>query len=127
MPGVIKHVTQDDINLYAEASGDYNPIHVDEAFAAKTPLGGTVAHGMLILAYISEMMTRAFGEGWLSGGKLSVRFKAPARPKDAIAISGKIDTIEKKGESSYVSCSVEAGNQKGEVVVTGEAAVELTI
>ena len=47
LPSVVKHVTQRDINLYAEVSGDFNPIHVDEAFAAQTPLGGTIAHGML--------------------------------------------------------------------------------
>ncbi len=58
------------------ASGDFNPIHVDESFAAQTPFGGTIAHGMLILAYVSEMMTLAFGQSWLSGGKLSVKFKA---------------------------------------------------
>ena len=50
-------VRQDRINAYAEASGDHNPIHIDPEFAAKTPLGGTVAHGMLILAYLSEFMT----------------------------------------------------------------------
>ena len=65
LPTVVKHITQKDINLYAEASGDFNPIHIDETFAAQTPLGGTIAHGMLILAYISEMMTTAFGKSWL--------------------------------------------------------------
>ncbi len=43
-----KIVTQENINLYAEASQDFNPIHIDEDFARKTPLGGTIAHGMLI-------------------------------------------------------------------------------
>ena len=90
LPSVVKHVTQREINLYAEASGDFNPIHIDEAFAAKTPLGGTIAHGMLILAYASEMMTRAFGQSWLEGGRLSVRFKAAARPQDTITTSGRI-------------------------------------
>ena len=82
LPTIVKHLSQQKINLYAEASGDYNPIHIDEAFAAKTPLGGTIAHGMLILAYASEMMTKAFGQSWLEGGKLSIRFKAAARPQD---------------------------------------------
>ncbi len=55
LPPVVKHITQEKINLYAEASGDFNPIHVDKSFAAQTPLGGTIAHGMLILAYVSEI------------------------------------------------------------------------
>jgi 3-hydroxybutyryl-CoA dehydratase len=124
LPSVVKQITQKDINLYAEASGDFNPIHVDESFAAQTPLGGTIAHGMLILAYISEMMTEAFGQSWLSGGKLSVRFKAPARPGDTITTSGKIDSIEHKEGIPYVNCSIESCNQKGETVITGGAVVK---
>ncbi len=125
LPSVVKYITQKDINLYAEASGDFNPIHIDEAFAAQTPLGGTIAHGMLVLAYVSELMATAFGESWLSMGKLSARFKAPARPKDTITVSGKVDSIEHKEGASYVNCTVEARNQSGEVVVAGEAAVKL--
>jgi len=125
LPSVVKQITQKDINRYAEASGDFNPIHIDESFAAKTPLGGTIAHGMLILAYVSEMMTGAFGESWVEGGKLSVRFKAPARPGDTITTSGKIDSIEHKEGVAYVNCSVESCNQKGETVITGGAVVKL--
>ncbi len=125
LPSVVKHITQKDINLYAEASGDFNPIHVNEAFAAQTPLGGTIAHGMLILAYMSEMMTEAFGESWLDGGKLSVRFKAPVRPNDTITTSGKIDSIEYKEGIPHVNCSIEICNQKGETVITGGAVVKL--
>lgn len=125
LPSVVKHVTQKDINLYAEASGDFNPIHIDEAFAAQTPLGGTIAHGMLILAYASEMMTKAFGKNWLDGGSLSVRFKAAARPGDTITASGKIDSIESKEGTLRASCSLECCNQKGEVIITGGAVVKL--
>ena len=124
LPQVVKNVTQNDINLYAEASGDFNPIHIDESFAAKTPLGGTIAHGMLILAYISEMMTNAFGATWCSAGKLSVRFKAPARPKDIITVTGKITSIVQREGASFVSCAVEACRQGGEAVITGEAVVK---
>ena len=125
LPSLVKHLTQQKINLYAEASGDYNPIHIDEAFAAKTPLGGTIAHGMLILAYASEMMTKAFAQSWLEGGKLSVRFKAPARPQDTITTSGKVDSIEDKEGIPHVNCSLECRNQNGDVVITGGAIVKL--
>ena len=72
------------LNAYADASGDHNPIHIDEAFAKTTPMGGTIAHGMLVLSFISEMMTAAFGERWLASGSLDVRFRAPARPGDTV-------------------------------------------
>jgi 3-hydroxybutyryl-CoA dehydratase len=123
---VVKHITQENINLYAEASGDFNPIHVDESFAAKTPFGGTIAHGMLNLAYVSEMMTSAFGQKWLSGGKLRAKFKEAARPGDTVTISGKIDCVEQKDDVSYADCSFECRNQKGEVIVAGEAIVKLS-
>ena len=125
LPTIVKHLSQQKINLYAEASGDYNPIHIDEAFAAKTPLGGTIAHGMLIIAYASEMMTQAFGQSWLEGGKLSIRFKAAARPQDTITTSGKVDSIEEKDGIPHVNCSLECRNQNGDVIISGGAVVKL--
>jgi 3-hydroxybutyryl-CoA dehydratase len=122
---VVKYITQEKINLYAEASGDFNPIHVDESFAAKTPFGGTIAHGMLNLAYVSEMMTSAFGESWLSGGKLRAKFKDSARPGDTVTITGKVDCIEQKSNVSYANCSFECRNQRGGTIVAGEATVRL--
>jgi len=125
LPPVVRHITQEKINLYAEASGDFNPIHVDESFATQTPLGGTIAHGMLILAYVSEMMAQAFGQNWAANGRLSVRFKTPARPGDTVTATGKIDSIRKEDGISYVDCSLECHNQKDEVIVTGGAMVKL--
>ncbi|MEJ2740873.1 MAG: MaoC family dehydratase, partial [Dehalococcoidia bacterium] len=80
LPELTKHITQKHIELYAEASKDFNPIHIDPEYAKKTALGGTIAHGMLSLSYISELMCSVFNESWLSNGTLDVRFKTPARP-----------------------------------------------
>ena len=123
---VVKHITQENISLYAEASGDFNPIHIDESFAAKTPIGGTIAHGMLNLAYVSEMMTSAFGQNWLSEGKLRAKFKEPARPGDTLTINGKIICLEQRDDVSYANCSFECLNQKGEMIVTGETTVKFS-
>ena len=125
LPQLVKNVTQEKINLYAQASGDFNPIHVDEDFARKSPLGGTIAHGMLILSYLSQMMTIAFGQNWLSGGKLNVRFKEPARPGDVITVSGNIRNIEQEESEVRVDCNVLCQNQRGEVVVAGESSLRL--
>lgn len=125
LPEMHKNIIQEEINLYARASGDFNPIHIDEEFARRTPLGGTIAHGMLVLAYVSQMMTGAFGEIWLTGGSLNVRFKAPARPGNSITISGKVKKIQIEKEETVVSCEVLCVNQQGEVVITGEASVRI--
>jgi len=76
---------------------------------------------MLILAYVSQMMTAAFGQRWLVGGKLNVRFKAPARPSDTITVSGKISRLEKNDGQTIINCDVLCSNQKCELVITGEA------
>lgn len=124
LPEVTKVVTQENINLYAEASKDFNPIHIDSAFAGNTALGGTIAHGMLILAYLSQMMSSAFGRHWLNTGKLNVRFKAPARPGDTVTAAGKVSKIDKSKDRVSVNCNVLCKNQKGVVIITGDATIE---
>ena len=116
---VVKELSQAQIERYADATGDHNPIHVDEAFAQTTPLGGTVAHGMLVLAAISEMMAASFGEAWLAGGKLKVRFRGPARPGDRITASAQ----ETAHEGAGLVYAVECRNQRGEVLINGTAEV----
>jgi acyl dehydratase len=125
LPGMKKNVTQANINLYAEASRDFNPIHVNEEFARNSPAGGTIAHGMLILAYLSQMMTSAFGQSWLTGGRLNIRFRSPARPGDTITVGGKIRKIEIKDGCDFITCDVLCQNQKGETVITGETHVKV--
>ena len=122
LPSVAKTLSQEKIDRYARASGDFNPIHVDAAFAAQTPFGGTIAHGMLLLAYLSEMLTAAFGRAWLSGGRLKIRFKGAARPGDVVTARGQVQRVE--GERGV--CSVECLNQQGEVLVAGQAEVRMS-
>lgn len=125
LPETQKKVTQEVIDRYAEASGDFNPIHVDQAYAAQTPLGGTIAHGMLVMAYASEMMADAFGQDWLTGGRLEARFRAPARPGDVLTVGGKVLAVEPGEDHKVVRCDVIVHNQRGETVLNGEAQVKV--
>jgi len=125
LPSLAKALSQGKIDRYARASGDFNPIHVDPAFAAQTPFGGTIAHGMLLLAYLSEMLTAAFGQAWLSGGRLKVRFKGAARSGETVAISGHVQRVQEEHEGRRLWCDVGCLNQQGEVLVTGQAEVKL--
>jgi 3-hydroxybutyryl-CoA dehydratase len=125
LPEMQKIIGQGDINLYAQASRDFNPIHIDEEFARKTPAGGTIAHGMLILAYVSQAMTLAFERSWLTAGNLNVRFKAPARPGDIIRVQITIEKITSENTSTLIGCGVTCLNQNGETVVNGAAQVRL--
>jgi 3-hydroxybutyryl-CoA dehydratase len=116
---VTRALSQDMLHRYADASGDHNPIHIDEAFAATTPMGGTIAHGMLVLSFISEMMTGAFGERWLASGSLDVRFRAPARPGDTVTARATAQE-PKDGRLRY---AVEVVSQTDEVLISGTAEV----
>ncbi len=119
VPSLVKTITQQQIARYADAANDHNPIHVDADFARNTPPGGTIAHGMLVLAAIGEMMAAAFGERWISAGKLRVRFRAPARPGDEISASA---TAQSPRDGSWVY-GVECKNQRGELLISGTAEV----
>ena len=123
LPTVRRTITQDQIERYAKVSGDYNPVHLDEAFAAASQFGGRIAHGMLIAASISEMMTTAFGTDWLNSGKLKLRFRAPVFPGDTITASGVVKGVREVGGRRQLTCAVEVCRQDGESAINGQAVV----
>jgi 3-hydroxybutyryl-CoA dehydratase len=118
---VTRTITQEQLLAYADASGDHNPIHVDEEFARTTMFGGTIAHGMLVLALIGEMMFTAHGDAWASRGKLKVRFKAPARPGDTISASAQLRRGD--AQSGNVEYAVQCANAAGEILIEGRASI----
>ena len=125
LPSVHKTVVQERVREYAQASGDFNPLHLDAEFAATTQYGRTVVHGMLVMAYISEMMALAFGRNWLEGGRLKVRFRAPVYPGDQITTFGEVRKVEEADGHIRLNCSVGCRNQGGEEVINGEASVTM--
>ena len=125
LPELRKAVTQEQINRYAEASGDFNPIHLDAEFAAASSFGRIVAHGMLVLAFLSEMMTTAFGTAWLQSGQLKVRFRAPAYPGDEVTTFGQVTKLTDQEGGRQAVCAVGCRNQQGEELITGEASVSI--
>jgi acyl dehydratase len=59
-PSSWRPITQEEVNLYAQLSGDDNPIHIDEEFAASTPFGTRIAHGLLTLSLVVPHMRQIF-------------------------------------------------------------------
>ncbi|MBI4200951.1 MAG: MaoC family dehydratase [Chloroflexi bacterium] len=123
LPELRKSVSQDQINRYAQVSGDSNPIHLDAEAAASSTFGSIVAHGMLVLAFVSEMMAQAFGKSWLESGRLKARFSAPAYPGDEVTTFGSIVKLQPEGKGWRVQCLVGCRRVGGQEVVTGEASV----
>jgi 3-hydroxybutyryl-CoA dehydratase len=122
---LVRTATQERIDQYAAASGDYNPIHVDPAFAAQSPFGGTVAHGMLLLAYLSTLLTQAFGRAWLQTGALRVKFRNPAPAGTTVRAQGRVERLEEDHGVQYAVCAVRLENAAGEALLSGEARVDV--
>ena len=123
LPAIEKSVTQEQIERYAEAAGDFNPIHLDHEFAANTDFGGTIAHGMMIIAFISEMMTAAFQEDWVAKGQLKVRFRAPVYPGETVVTFGQVKSVQEQDGNTRVVCSVGVRKQSGDDAINGNATV----
>ena len=121
LPVVSRAITQERLTAYAAASGDDNPLHLDAEFAAGTRFGGIIAHGMLTLAFISEMMTAHLGESWLTGGSLRVRFKGAAYLGDQVETWGRVA----KSSDKLLAFNVGVRNPAtGEDLIAGTASVK---
>ena len=123
LPELVRSVTQDQINRYAGGSGDYNPVHLDAEFASHSTFGRIVVHGMLVLAFISEMLTKEFGRDWLDSGRLKVRFRAPVYPGDQVVTFGEVKGITNGEGGNKVNCTAGCRKVDGEDVITGEASL----
>ncbi len=124
-PLVKPAITREQLAAYAEASGDHNPIHLNDDFARMAGLDGVIAHGMLSMGFLGQ-----FVGGWmrtLEGqprlGRLKVRFSAMVKPGDVLTCKGTIKTIEQREGRAHVALEVWAENQRGEKVTGGEAEV----
>jgi 3-hydroxybutyryl-CoA dehydratase len=118
---VSREISQQQLIDYSAVSGDDNPLHLDEEFAAGTQFGGIIAHGMLTLAFVSEMMTASLGEAWLANGSMRARFKGAAYAGDRLEAWGQPGKSEPDPQSYNVGLR---SNTSGEDLITGTATVK---
>ena len=124
-----KQITQDMINRYADAAEDHNPLHIDPEFAKTTRYGGTIAHGMLSVAFIQELMMRTFGRDWLESGVIEAGFMAPVRPGDAIVTEATVMRavpVKDAENKLQVRIQVLCRNEKQEKVIRATTEVTVT-
>ncbi len=117
----MKTITEADINLFAEVSGDFNPVHMREEYAKKTFFGGRIAHGIIPLGLISAAMTKLPGLVIFLGA--SDRFLAPVRIGDTITATGEVTAVRK--DKGILTLKTSCTNQEGQTVVEGEWTVRL--
>ena len=126
LPMISKTITRSQLNEYSQASGDDNPLHLDPAFAASTQFGGIIAHGMLTLAFVGEMMVASFGRSWLETGLLNAKFRGAAYLGDQLETWGQVSREEAGPNGRSVECSVNVRNSRsGEEIINGTTAVLL--
>lgn len=117
-----KEVKSSDVVGFAEISGDRNPIHLSEHFAAKTPFGGRIAHGLYTASLISAVIgTRMPGPGAIYISQ-TLRFMAPVRIGDTVVASVEIVELSEKGRRGKLKCECRVGDT---VVLEGEAEVKV--
>jgi len=124
-PLVKPPITQEQLRRYSEASGDYNPIHLDQQAAQQVGLDGVIAHGMLSMAFLGQFVDRQIAN--IPGARiehLRVRFLNMVRLDDTLTCQGKVK-VRTTNEDLSLSIAIEcwAQNQKGDKVTTGEAVV----
>ena len=126
IPSVSIHVTEEKIWKFADATGDYNPIHINSEWVrgyqfGKTRLEGVIAHGLFTYALMTRAMTQWV---WPLGGshhRMEARFDSPVCPGDVIRTEATVSEKKVVRGIQYVAAEIVVRNQTGAIVATGRA------
>ena len=115
-----KQITHDDVQAFADISGDHNPIHLDDEFAKDSIFGERVAHGMLTASHISAALVSFAGPGWLYVNQ-SLYFRAPVRIGDTVTTQVKVEKCLKLKHLVELSTESRVADK---IVLTGTATIK---
>ncbi len=116
---IVKPITEGDIELFAKATGDFNPVHLDQAYAEKTMFKGRIAHGLLSVGFFSTILGNILpGHGTIYLSQ-EAKFLAPVRIGDTI--TAKVEVLELVMEKNRAKFRTTCINQEGKLVVDGIA------
>ena len=116
---ITKTITLEDVEAFAALTGDYNPVHVDDAYAAGTLFGGRIVHGMFLAGLISAVIgTTMPGPGAIYMTQ-ELRFTAPAYPGDTL--TARVEVTAWDGQKGRITLATEVRNQDGKQLVMGDA------
>jgi len=119
----IRTVTSEDIEMFGQVSGDYNPLHFDEDWAKTTMFKGRIAHGILTATYVSTVIGMKLpGPGAIYVSQ-SMKFRRPVRIGDEI--TARVEVTDKNDEKGFLTLKTVCINQEDKVVLDGEAVVTL--
>jgi acyl dehydratase len=119
-----KTISDEDIRMFASISGDSNPVHLDDDYAANTRFGRRIAHGMLVASTISAVLGEHLpGHGSIYLGQ-SIKFLKPVYIGDEITT--RVEVIQLREDKPIATLRTTCTNQQDEMVIDGEAVVLLT-
>ena len=114
LPPLIRYVTQEMIDAYARATGDFNPIHVDPEYSRTGPFGRTIAHGLMTLAFVAQVLNEWSGGRFDECGEIDVVFVGPVFVDDTVEVTGAVeDLVSRDGEAcARIALSCRAGDRQ---------------
>lgn len=118
-----KFISDVKVQEYAEVSGDFNPIHLDDNYAKKTDFKNKIAHGMLLISNINELMIKNFNSSWNKSGALKIKFRNPLIVNSKLITKGKIKKIDKNNDGTLYTCEVMCKDEDDNILINGIASV----
>jgi acyl dehydratase len=118
-------ITKLQLVRYAGASGDFNPLHIDDEVGRAAGFDGVVAHGMLMMGIAAQAITNWIPKSYLK--KFKVRFKGPTKPGDVIKVIGKVTDKKIERKKGIVSCTLEVVDQHRDVKISGSFEATLSL
>ena len=119
---VIEPITRPTLALYAGASGDHNPMHIDLDFAKEAGMKDVFAHGMLIMAYLGRAVTNIVPQSNLKN--FNVRFSSITNIGDILTCSGEVNKIDKNNSKKTIVLDLIVSDELGDIKISGTATIE---
>ncbi len=118
-----KLITENMVSNYANVSGDFNPIHLDDEYAKNTEFKNKIVHGMLLISNINEIMYLNFDDNWNEKGSLKIKFRSPLFVNSKLITNLKIKKIDKNNDGTLYTCEVMCNDVDGNILISGIASV----
>ena len=119
---VIDPLDRSILALYARASGDHNPIHIDSDYAKKLGMKDVIAHGMLIMSYLGRAITNVFPQSFLKSFK--VRFCSITNIGDVLTCIGKVKDIDSNNSRKIIIIDLIVSDSNGDIKASAQVTIE---
>ena len=124
LPAESRVVTREDVRAYAEASGDRNPLHLDDAAARAAGFDGVIAHGMFTMGHLASAVTAWAGEGAFVR-RMRVQFRAPVAMGERIVARGRVRSVDPSSRAVVLEAWVDVERASGVDVAIRRGEVEV--